>query len=37
MIRIRFGVWAAMALMLVPLAGAQSYTITDLGVLSGST
>jgi probable HAF family extracellular repeat protein len=37
MSRIRFGVWAAMALVLVPLAGAQSYTVTDLGVLSDST
>jgi probable HAF family extracellular repeat protein len=35
MSRISFGVWAAMALILVPLAGAQSYTITDLGVLAG--
>src|ERR1039458_10359337 len=33
---IRFGVWAAMALVLVPLAGAQSYTVTDLGVLPGA-
>src|ERR1700726_4955261 len=33
----RFGMWAAMALMLAPLAAAQSYTITDLGLLSGST
>lgn len=35
MSRIRFGVWAAMVLILAPLAGAQSYTVTDLGVLSG--
>jgi probable HAF family extracellular repeat protein len=27
--------WAAMALILAPLAGAQSYTVTDLGVLGG--
>ena len=33
--RIRFGVWAAMALILVPLARSQSYTITDLGTLGG--
>jgi probable HAF family extracellular repeat protein len=33
MSRISFGVWAAMALILAPLAGAQSYTITDLGTL----
>jgi probable HAF family extracellular repeat protein len=33
MSRINFGVWAAMVLILVPLAGAQSYTVTDLGVL----
>jgi probable HAF family extracellular repeat protein len=33
MSRISFGVWAAMALILVPLAGAQSYTVTDLGIL----
>src|ERR1022692_168416 len=37
MSRIRFGVWAAMALILAPLAGAQSYTITDLGLLPGTT
>jgi probable HAF family extracellular repeat protein len=37
MSRIRFGVWAAMALILVPLAPAQSYTVTDLGVLPGGT
>jgi probable HAF family extracellular repeat protein len=37
MSRIRFGVWAAMALILVPLAGAQSYTITDLGALPGDS
>jgi probable HAF family extracellular repeat protein len=36
MSRISFGVWAAMALILVPLAGAQSYTITDLGTLGGA-
>jgi probable HAF family extracellular repeat protein len=36
MSRIRFGVWAAMVLMLVPLAGAQSYTITDIGTIGGS-
>jgi probable HAF family extracellular repeat protein len=35
MSRISFGVWAAMALILAPLAGAQSYTVTDLGVLAG--
>jgi probable HAF family extracellular repeat protein len=34
---IRFGVWAAMALILVPLAGAQSYSVTDLGTLPGGT
>lgn len=33
MSRIRFDVWAAMALILAPLAGAQSYTVTDLGTL----
>jgi probable HAF family extracellular repeat protein len=33
MSRISFGVWAAMALILVPLAGAQSYAVTDLGTL----
>jgi probable HAF family extracellular repeat protein len=37
MSRNNFGMWAAMVLILVPLAGAQSYTITDLGTLSGST
>jgi probable HAF family extracellular repeat protein len=37
MSRISFGVWAAMALVLVPWAGAQSYTVTDLGLLPGST
>jgi probable HAF family extracellular repeat protein len=37
MSRIRFGVWAAMALILVPLAGAQSYSVTDLGTLGGGT
>jgi probable HAF family extracellular repeat protein len=37
MSRISFGAWAAMVLMLVPLAGAQSYTVTDLGVLPGTT
>lgn len=26
----KFGLWAAMALILAPLAGAQSYTITDI-------
>ena len=35
--RISFGVWAAMALILAPLAGAQSYTVTDLGTLPGGT
>jgi probable HAF family extracellular repeat protein len=35
MSRIRFGVWAVVAFFLVPLAGAQSYTVTDLGVLTG--
>ena len=35
MSRITFGVWAAMALIFVPLAGAQSYTVTDLGTLGG--
>ncbi len=35
MIRISFGVWAAMALILVPLAGAQSYTVTNMGDLGG--
>jgi len=35
MSRIRFGVWAVMALILAPLAGAQSYTVTDLGTLPG--
>jgi probable HAF family extracellular repeat protein len=33
--RIRFGVWAAMVFILVPLAGAQSYSVTDLGTLPG--
>jgi uncharacterized membrane protein len=33
--RIRVGMWAVMVLILVPLAGAQSYTVTDLGVLPG--
>jgi len=33
--RIGFGVWVAMALILAPLARAQSYTVTDLGVLGG--
>jgi probable HAF family extracellular repeat protein len=37
MSRISFGLWAAMVLILAPLAGAQSYTVTDLGVLPGST
>jgi probable HAF family extracellular repeat protein len=37
MSRIRIGVWTAMVLILVPLAGAQSYTVTDLGVLPGAT
>jgi probable HAF family extracellular repeat protein len=37
MSRISFGMWAAMALVLVPWAGAQSYTITDLGTLPGGT
>lgn len=36
MSRVRFGMWAAMALMLVPLARAQSYTVMDLGVLPGA-
>jgi probable HAF family extracellular repeat protein len=31
--RIRFGIWVAMAFMLAPLAGAQSYTVTNLGNL----
>jgi probable HAF family extracellular repeat protein len=35
MSRITFSVWAVMALILAPLAGAQSYSITDLGVLAG--
>ena len=35
MSRIRFGMWAAMASILAPLAGAQSYTVTDLGTLGG--
>ncbi len=33
--RIRFALWAAMVLLLAPFAGAQSYTVTDLGVLGG--
>jgi probable HAF family extracellular repeat protein len=37
MSRIRFGVWAAMALTLVAVAEGQSYTVTDLGVLPGGT
>lgn len=37
MSKIRFVVWAAMALTLVHLARAQSYTITDLGVLAGGS
>jgi probable HAF family extracellular repeat protein len=37
MSKISFGMWAAMALVLVPLAGAQSYSVTDLGALAGST
>jgi len=35
MSRVGFGVWAAMVLMLVPWAGAQSYTVTPLGTLGG--
>jgi probable HAF family extracellular repeat protein len=35
MSRISFGVWAAMVLILVPLAGAQSYSITSMGDLGG--
>jgi probable HAF family extracellular repeat protein len=37
MSRISFGVWAAMVLILVPLAEAQSYTIIDLGALPGDS
>ena len=36
MSRISFGAWAAMALMLAPMSGAQSYTITDIGEISRS-
>jgi probable HAF family extracellular repeat protein len=36
MSRIRLGMWAVMALILLPLAGAQSYTITGMGTLGGS-
>jgi len=35
--KISFGMWAAMALILAPWAGAQSYTVTDLGVLPSAT
>src|SRR5579863_5919679 len=34
---IRLGACAAVALILVPILGAQSYTATDLGVLPGGT
>ncbi len=34
MSRIRFGVWAMVALFFVPLGGAQSYTVADLGTLA---
>jgi probable HAF family extracellular repeat protein len=37
MSRISFGVWAAMVLMLATLAGAQSYTVTDLGEIGSAT
>jgi probable HAF family extracellular repeat protein len=33
----KFGLWMALALILVPLAGAQSYTVTDIGALPGGT
>jgi probable HAF family extracellular repeat protein len=33
----KFGMWATIALSLVTPAGAQSYTITDLGTLPGGT
>jgi probable HAF family extracellular repeat protein len=35
MIKIRFGMWAAMVLVLAPLAGAQSYSVTNMGDLGG--
>ncbi len=35
MSRNNFGMWAAMVLILVPIAGAQSYTITYMGGLGG--
>jgi probable HAF family extracellular repeat protein len=37
MSKISFGMWAAIVLILAPLAGAQSYTVTDLGTQPGST
>jgi probable HAF family extracellular repeat protein len=36
MSRMKFGMWAAVALILVPLAVAQSYTLTDLGTFGGT-
>jgi probable HAF family extracellular repeat protein len=35
MSKTKLGLWAAMTLILAPLAGAQSYSITDLGVFPG--
>jgi probable HAF family extracellular repeat protein len=37
MSRISLGMWAAMVLVLVPFAGAQSYSITDVGLFPGGT